>query len=176
MNRSGRDVPATHPNAGQRRAPNPGRYAGLRAGWLGAALLLAATMSGAATIDVKVYDAFGAAYPTSRIGEQLGSLYDLDFEVTLVLILGPDLDDPRVSRQQAVVSELDPGEHGILFAIGTPTETWTRGFSVAPNDAARLLSDPEGFRVLVLGPNGEVLYQASEVVERERLLQIAPSP
>lgn len=146
----------------------------MKARWLGAALVLAATTAGAATIDVKVYDAFGAAYPTSRIGEQLGSLYDLDFEITLVLILGPDLSDPRVSRQHAIVSELDPGEHGILFAIGTPTETWTRGFSIAPNDAARLLSDPEGFRVLVLGPNGQVLHESSEVVDRERLLQIAP--
>lgn len=142
--------------------------------WFAAALLLVGSAAGAASIDVKVYDAFGAAYPSSRIGEQLGSLYDLEFEITLVLILGPDLADPRVTQQQEIAADLDPAEHGVLFAIGTPAETYGRGFSIAPNDAARLLPGPEGFRVLVLGPEGQVLHESSEVVGRERLLEIAP--
>lgn len=141
------------------------------------AALLLALWSGsavAATIDVKVYDAFGAAYPSTRIGEELGALYNLGFKTTLVLILGPNLEDERVNRQKEIVDDIDPNRHGILFAIGTPVETYTRGFSITPNDAAELLPARDSFRVLVLGPAGRVLHESSEVIPREQLIRIAP--
>jgi len=137
-------------------------------------LLLWSGLVQAAVIDVKVYDAFGSAYPTTQIGEQLGALYNLEFETTMVLILGPDLSDERLLQQEDIISAIDPAEHGILFAIGTPTETYTRGFSITPNAAARLLPSADAFRVLVLGPSGRVLYQSDSVIPRDRLLQIAP--
>jgi len=137
-------------------------------------LLLWSGLAQASVINVKVYDAFGSAYPTTQIGEQLGSLYDLDFKTTMVLVLGPGLSDQRLLAQEAILSGIDPAEHGILFAVGTPTETYTRGFSITPNAAAGLLPSADAFRVFVLDPTGRVLHQSSTVVPREELLRIAP--
>ena len=137
------------------------------------ALCLWTGIASAATIDIKVYDAFGSAYSTTQIGEQLGALYNLDFNASMVLVLGPDLTDERVTAQEDILAAIDPSEHGILFAIGTPGQTYTRGFNVAPNTAADLLPDPGAFRVLFLGPTGEVLFDADEVVAREQLIEIA---
>lgn len=143
--------------------------------WLAALLLLSwSGLIQAAEINVKVYDAFGAAYATTEIGQQLGSLYNLDVEITMVLIVGPDLSDERLQQQEEIVAGIDPGEHGILFAIGTPIETYTRGFSITPNAAKRLLPSNDAFRVYVLGPSGRLLHRSSSVVPREKLLQIAP--
>ncbi len=138
------------------------------------ALAMWSGLAVAATIDVKVYDAFGSSYASTRIGEELGALYNLDFDTTLVLILGPDLQDERLNRQKNIVDELDPGEHGILFAIGTPVATYTRGFNISPNAAAELLPTADAFRVLVLGPTGEVLHESTDVIPREQLIRIAP--
>lgn len=129
----------------------------------------------AATIEVKVYDAFGSSYSSTRIGEELGALYNLDFRAHLVLILGPNLQDERLNRQKNIFDTIDPAEHGILFAIGTPVATYTRGFSITPNAAAELLPTAEAFRVLILGPTGEILHESTDVISRERLLQIVPS-
>ena len=137
------------------------------------ALLLSSGLASAAVVDVKVFDAFGASYSTTRIGEQLGSLYNLEFDATLVLILGPNLSDERVQQQQDIAAALDPSEHGILYAIGTPTQTYMRGFNITPNDAASLLPGPDSFRVLVLGPSGRVLYESREVISRQLLIRIA---
>lgn len=137
-------------------------------------LLLWSGLAQAVVIDVKVYDAFGSAYPTTQIGEQLGSLYDLDFKTTMVLVLGPGLSDERLLEQEAILTGIDPGEYGILFAVGTPGETYTRGFSITPNAAAGLLPSADAFRVFVLDPTGRVLHQSSTVIPREELLRIAP--
>jgi len=137
-------------------------------------LLLWSGLAQAAVIDVKVYDAFGSAYPTTRIGEQLGSLYNLDFRTTMVLVLGPALSDERIRKQEEILTGIDPAEHGILFAVGTPTETYTRGFSITPNAAAGLLPSADAFRVFVLDPSGRILHQSSTVMPREELLRIAP--
>lgn len=148
----------------------------MKSKWITALVL--AVCSGplaAATVEVKVYDAFGSSYSSTRIGEELGALYNLDFRANLVLILGPNLQDERLNRQKDIVDDLDPSEHGVLFAIGTPVESYGRGFSVSPNSAADLLPSADAFRVLVLGPTGEILHEASDVIPRERLLQIVPS-
>lgn len=137
-------------------------------------LLLAGGTVQAAVIDTRVYDAFGAAYPTTEVGEQLGALYNLDFEIIMVLVLGPSLSDERLRKQEDILNAIDPTEHGILYAVGTPGETYTRGFSITPNEATRLLPAADAFRVLVLGPSGRVLYQSDSVVSREKLLEIAP--
>lgn len=144
-------------------------------GLLGFALALAAAPVGAATLDVKVHNAFGASYSTTEIGHQLGALYNISFDPTLVLILGPALDHEDVRRQQDIVADIDPDEHGILFAIGTPRQSYSRGYSVTPNTAAELLPSPDAFRVLVLGASGEVLLDADEVIPRERLIAASPS-
>lgn len=138
-------------------------------------LALCSLPAAAATIEVKVYDAFGSSYSSTRIGEELGALYNLDFRANLVLILGPNLQDERLNRQKDIVDAIDPAEHGILFAIGTPVATYTRGFSITPNSAAELLPNAEAFRVLVLGPTGEILHESTDVIPREQLLQIVPS-
>lgn len=137
------------------------------------ALLLWSSLAGAAVVELRVFDAFGSSYSTTRMGEQLGSLYDLDFEARMVLILGPNLSDQRVQEQEDIVATIDPSEHGILYAIGTPTQTYMRGFNITPNDAASLLPGPDSFRVLVLGPTGRVLYESDQVVSRETLVQVA---
>lgn len=143
--------------------------------WLAALLLWAWSLSAAAAvIDLRIYDAFGSAYPTTQLGKQLGAQYNLDFQITMVLILGPSLQDAQVLEQEDIVAALEPERHGILFAVGTPTQTYTRGFSITPNDAARLLPSEDGFRVLVLGPNGRVLHDSDSIVSREKLLQVAP--
>jgi len=144
--------------------------------WLFAfALALTTTTASAAVIDVKIYDAFGASYDTTHIAEQLGALYNISFDPTLVLILGPSLQDDRLREQHKIVAGIDPDEHGILFAIGTPQQTFSRGFSVTPNTAAELLDQKPGdFRVIVLGTRGRVLLDTQQVVPRERLLEIAP--
>ena len=129
----------------------------------------------AETVDVKVYDAFGQSYKTVDIGDSLASLYNLSFAPAMVLVLGPDLQDDRVRQQEQILANLDPEEHGIVFAIGTPTETYSRGFNVAPNTAAELLPSSGAFRVLVLGPNGTVLDRSQNVVTRDRLIALAPN-
>lgn len=144
--------------------------------WLaGLVLTLWTGLASAAVIDVKVYDAFGAGYSTTEIGEQLGSLYNLEVETTMVLIVGPSLDDERLLEQEAIVAAIAPAEYGILYAVGTPTQTYTRGFSITPNAAAGLLPSNDAFLVLVLGPAGRVLYRSDSVVSRDKLLQIAAS-
>lgn len=144
--------------------------------WIGSAILmLLAATAHAAVIDIKIYDAFGASYQTTNIGERLGALYNIGFDPTMVLILGPTLDDERVREQERIAAALDPKETGILFAIGTPTQqTYGKGFSIAPNTAAELLPGEDAFRVVVLGPDGTVLLDQREVVERQRLLEISP--
>jgi hypothetical protein len=133
-----------------------------------------ATVAPAAVIDAKVYDAFGQSYETTNIGERLGAVYDISFEPTLLLILGPDLDDQRVQEQEAIASELAPEEFGMLFAIGTPAQTYSRGFSITPNAAARLLPGEGAFRAVVLGPSGRVLADSQQVLSRDRLIELSP--
>ena len=143
---------------------------------LGTALALSTTIASAAVVDVKIYDAFGAAYQTTSIGERLGAIYNIAFDPTMVLILGPALEDERVREQQKIVAGIDPDEHGILFAIGTPRQqTYGKGFSLAPNTAAELLPAEDAFRVLVLGADGTVLLDTNGVVGRDRLIGISPS-
>lgn len=143
---------------------------------LGTALALLATTAGAATVDVKIYDAFGAAYQTTNIGERLGAIYNISFDPTMVLILGPGLQDERVRQQEKIVADIDPDKHGILFAIGTPRQqTYGKGFSLAPNTAAELMPSADAFRVLVLGPRGTVLLDTDQLVSRERLIELSPS-
>lgn len=145
-------------------------------GILGTALALFATVADAAVIDVKIYDAFGAAYQTTNIGERLGAIYNISFDPTMVLILGPSLEHELVREQERIAAGIDPDEHGILFAIGTPNQqTYGKGFSLAPNTAAELMASPDSFRVLVLGPEGTVLLDTDRVVSRERLIELSPS-
>ena len=133
------------------------------------------TVAAAQPIDIKIYDAFGVAYQTTNIGERLGAIYNISFDPTMVLILGPSLQDQRVRRQRDIVAELDPDEYGILFAIGTPKEqTYGKGFSLAPNTAASLLPSADAFRVLVIGPAGTILEDTTAVLDRETLIQLSP--
>jgi hypothetical protein len=142
---------------------------------LGIILALHFSTAGAAVIDIKLYDAFGASYESTRIGERLAAIYNIQFDPTMVLILGPSLQDERVREQERIVADIDPDEYGILFAIGTPRQqTYGKGFSLAPNTAAELLPAPDGFRVLVLGPDGTVLRDARDILSREQLIEIAP--
>lgn len=139
------------------------------------ALALWTTSVVAATVDVKVYDAFGQSYRTVDIGEQLGAIYNISFDPTLVLVLGPSLSDERVEKQERIVSGINPAEYGILLAIGTPTESYSRGFSVAPNTATSLMPSQDAFRVIVLGADGTVLQESSKVLSRERLIELSPA-
>jgi len=142
---------------------------------LGGVLALWTLAASAAVIDIKIYDAFGAAYQTTRIGEQLGAIYNISFDPTMVLILGPSLSDPRVVKQEKIAADIDPDRYGILFAIGTPAQqTYGKGFSIAPNTAAKLLPSPNGFRVLVLGAKGQVLLDTRDIVTRKQLIGISP--
>lgn len=141
--------------------------------WAIALAFWAATAS-AEVIDVKLYDAFGQSYQSVNIGESLAAIYNISFDPTMVIILGPSLGDERVKQQEKIAADIDPEQHGVLFAIGTPGETYSRGFSLAPNTAARLMPAPDAFRVLVLGPNGNVLARSSSVLSRARLLELAP--
>ena len=136
-------------------------------------MALWATTANAEVVDIKIYDAFGQSYQSVNIGARLASIYNISFDPTMVIILGPTLADERVQKQEKIAAGIDPEEHGILFAIGTPTETYSRGFSLAPNTAASLMPDPESFRVLVLGANGTVLSRSGSVMSRERLVSIA---
>lgn len=136
-------------------------------------MALWATTASAEVVDIKIYDAFGQSYQSVNIGARLASIYNISFDPTMVIILGPTLADERVQKQEKIAAGIDPEEHGILFAIGTPTETYSRGFSLAPNTAASLMPDPESFRVLVLGANGTVLSRSGSVMSRERLVSIA---
>ena len=138
------------------------------------ALALWTMTASAAVLDIKVYDAFGQSYRTTNIGESLGAIYNISFDPTLVLILGPALNDERVKQQERIVAELDPEQYGILFAIGTPTQAYSRGFSVTPNQAGKLLAADNAFRTIVLGPDGTVLADSSQVIPRDRLLALAP--
>ena len=137
-------------------------------------LMFWVTTAAAEVVDVKVYDAFGQSYKTINIGQSLASQYNLSFDPTLVLVLGPNLKDDRVRQQEKILADIDPEKHGILFAIGTPTETYSRGFNLAPNTAADLMPSKDAFRVIVLGPGGTVINRSDSVVARERLLSIAP--
>lgn len=170
-------VPAVGAKAGLRRRDGPQHPVGHKAlmRWaLAAVLALWLPPASAATLDIQVYDAFGASYRTTRIGEQLGAIYNISFEPRLVLILGPSLSDERVRRQERIAAGIDPDEHGILFAVGTPDEqTYGRGFSLAPNTAAGLLPSVNAFRVIVLGASGQVLLDVDEVVPRERLVELS---
>ncbi|WP_139150711.1 hypothetical protein [Halofilum ochraceum] len=136
-------------------------------------MALWATTASAEVVDIKIYDAFGQSYQSVNIGARLASIYNISFDPTMVIILGPTLADERVQQQEKIAAGIDPEEHGILFAIGTPSETYSRGFSLAPNTAASLMPDPESFRVLVLGANGTVLSRSGSVMSRERLVSIA---
>lgn len=140
------------------------------------AILLAAWVTAAAaeTVDVKVYDAFGQSYRTANIGESLASLYNISFDPTMVLVLGPNLKDQRVRRQEKILAGIDPEEHGILFAIGTPSDTYNRGFNLAPNTAAELMPSADSFLVLMLGPSGTVIARSDTILPRETLLSLAP--
>lgn len=140
------------------------------------ALLLTSwsAVAGAATLDVRIHDVFGTSYQTTEIGAQLGALYNIGFDPTLVLIIGPDLADERVVEQRRIVRAFDPNETGILFAIGTPEESYARGYSVTPNTSAELLPAPDGFRVLVLDANGTILHDSAEVLSAEELLALTP--
>ncbi len=138
-------------------------------------LALWVTSAPAEVIDVKVYDAFGQSYKTVNIGESLASLYNLSFEPTMVLVLGPALSDSRVRQQEKILAGIDPQEHGILFAIGTPSETYSRGFNVAPNTAADLLPSNDAFRVLVIGAEGTVINRSQRVLKRQEVLSLAPA-
>jgi hypothetical protein len=138
-------------------------------------LLLCAGHASAATIDIKIYDAFGSSYSTTNIADRLGAVYDISFDPTLVITLGPSQDDSRVQEQEKIVNGLDPDSTGVLLAIGTPTQnTYGQGFSLTPNAAKELLPSDDAFRVLVLGAGGEVLLDSSDVVSRDRLLELAP--
>lgn len=132
-----------------------------------------ATTASAEVVDIKIYDAFGQSYQSVNIADRLASIYNISFDPTMVIILGPTLADERVREQEKIAADIDPEEHGILFAIGTPSETYSRGFSLAPNTAAGLMPGPEAFRVLVLGAEGKVLSRSGSVISRERLLSIA---
>jgi len=144
--------------------------------FLGMALAFAAASASAATIDVKIHDAFGGSYRTTNMAERLGAIYDIQFDPVLVLTLGPSEDDARVKEQAQIVNGIDPDEHGILLAVGTPTQrTYGKGFSVTPNTAIELLPSKDAFRVIVVGAGGEVLLDTNEVVSRERLLQFSPN-
>lgn len=138
-------------------------------------MALWATTASAEVLDIKIYDAFGQSYQSVNIGARLASIYNISFEPTMVIILGPSLADARVQKQEEIAANIDPEAHGILFAIGTPSGSYSRGFSLAPNTAARLLPDPDAFRVLVLSANGTVLSRSGSVMSRERLLAIANS-
>jgi hypothetical protein len=138
-------------------------------------MALWATVASAEVVDIKIYDAFGQSYQSVNIGDRLAAIYNISFDPTMVVILGPALADERVREQEKIAAAIDPEEHGILFAIGTPTETYSRGFSLAPNTAASLMPDPKAFRVLVLSANGTVLSRSGSVMSRERLLSIAAS-
>lgn len=159
-------------------APGARRRARALAAWtLAAALSPWAAPAGAATLDIRIYDAFGVSYRTTRIGEQLGAIYNISFDPRLVLILGPELGDERVRRQERIAAGIDPDAHGILFAVGTPAQqTYGKGFSLAPNTAARLLPSADAFRVIVLGATGQVLLDVDRVVPRERLLGLSQGP
>lgn len=133
------------------------------------------TTATAEVVDVKVYDAFGQSYQTINIGQSLASLYNLSFDPTLVLVLGPNLKDDRVRRQEKILAAIDPEKHGILFAIGTPSETYSRGFNLAPNTAADLMPSNDAFRVIVLGPGGTVINRSDSVLARDKLLSLAPN-
>ncbi|MFW5970129.1 MAG: hypothetical protein ACOCP9_05775 [Halofilum sp. (in: g-proteobacteria)] len=135
-----------------------------------------ATAASAEVLEIKIYDAFGQSYQSVNIGESLASKYNISFDPTMVIILGPSLADERVQEQEEIVADIDPDEHGVLFAIGTPSETYDRGFSLAPNTAAELMPDADVFRVLVLGAEGTVLSRSGSVMPRERLLSIASGP
>ncbi|GEM_PF-2080632 len=136
-------------------------------------LALWATTASAEVVDIKIYDAFGQSYQSVNIGDRLALIYNISFDPTMVIILGPTLADERLQEQQKIAAGIDPEEHGILFAIGTPVGSYDRGFNLAPNTAAELLPDPDAFRVLVLGANGTVLSRSASVMPRERLLSIA---
>ncbi len=136
-------------------------------------IALWATAASAQVLDIKIYDAFGQSYQSVNIGARLASIYNISFDPTMVIILGPALADERVREQEKIAADIDPEAHGILFAIGTPSETYRRGFSLAPNTAAELLPDPQAFRVMVLGADGTVLSRSGSVMSRERLLSIA---
>ncbi len=142
---------------------------------IGLALALAAASASAATIDIKIHDAFGGSYRTTNMAERLGAIYDIQFDPVLVLTLGPSEDDERVKEQAQIVNRIDPDEHGVLLAVGTPTQqTYGKGFSVTPNTAIELLPSEDAFRVIVVGAGGEVLLDTDEVVSRDRLLQFSP--
>lgn len=136
-------------------------------------MALWATTASAEVVDIKIYDAFGQSYQSVNIGDRLASIYNISFDPTMVIILGPTLADERVREQEKIAADIDPEEHGVLFAIGTPVGTYDRGFSLAPNTAAELLPDPNAFRVIVLGADGTVLSRSGSVMSRDRLVSIA---
>lgn len=137
-------------------------------------LFLWSVASVAQTIDVRVHDAFGASYNSTSIGEDLGALYNIDFDPVLVIILAGDATDERLVEQRAIVRALDPRETGVLYALGTPLGASSRGYTVSANSAAELLPQPDGFRVLVLDSVGRIQVDSDSVISAETIIGIAP--
>lgn len=145
--------------------------------WLaGCIVALLASAAHADTVDVRVYDSFGASYSSLSIGEELGALYNIGFDPVLVIILAADPNDERLREQRTIARALDPEETGVLYAVGTPEGASSRGFTLSGNAAADLLAGSGGdFRVIVLNAVGEVLIDTDSIVEADELVAETPA-
>lgn len=135
--------------------------------WAGSAL--------AQSVDFRIYDSFGASYSAASIGEDLGALYNIGFDPVMVVIVGPGIDDERVSEQRTIARGLDPDETGVLYAIGTPSGGAGRGYSINANTAAELLPAADAFRVLVIDAVGDILIDSDSVLSAEEILAVTPN-
>lgn len=122
------------------------------------------------TIDVRLHDRYGASYSSTSIGSDLASIYNIDFDPVLVIVLATTSENARFQEQVEILRDLDPEETGIIYAVGTPGGLSARSYKVTPNRAAQLLGAERGFRVLVLDEVGRVQRDSETVLSADDLV------
>lgn len=122
------------------------------------------------TIDVRIHDRYGASYSSTSIGSDLASIYNIDFDPVLVIVLATTSENERFREQVEILRDLDPEQTGIIYAVGTPGGLSARAYKVTPTRAAQLLGADRGFRALVLDDVGRIQRDSETVLTADDLV------
>lgn len=144
--------------------------------FFGVMLVCLVGVAKADTIDVRIHDRYGASYSSTSIGSDLASIYNIDFDPVLVLVLASTSENARFQEQVEILRDLDPEETGVMYAVGTPGGVSARTYKVTPNQATQLLGADRNFRVLVLDEVGQVQRDSETVLTADDLVGETGAP
>jgi len=127
------------------------------------------------TLDFLFYSAPSVFHRSVYLEEWFEQAYEANFNMTMILLETPSLDDSRYLKQMEILESLPDGmaeKLEFIYVVSCWTKEYRDGYHTKLETARRLAEGHNDFRVRFLDGRGKVLFTSSDVLTADEIISM----